>query len=188
MAGTGLWQGRTADPELRALGRKHDRHIANAPQIMKTEWAEGLEAELCGWLRRTEQWQPNSDLSVLVSHWPCYCKREVKVPSALTAKSINVPDVPLQSRPLSSLVFNSKRFTRGHQQMRNIHYKASLLSVFVGFHWTGWSIRTCSVGLNWMRVCLSQGSLLKWVDVSVHPHHPLQSWMTQDGRTHRRTR
>ena len=43
------------EQELRALGRKHDRHIANAPQIMKTEWAEGLEAELCGWLRRTEQ-------------------------------------------------------------------------------------------------------------------------------------
>lgn len=38
-AGAGLWQGRTADLEQRALGRKHDRHIENAPEMMKMEWA-----------------------------------------------------------------------------------------------------------------------------------------------------
>lgn len=39
MAGAGLWQGRTADLEQRAPGRKHDRHIENAPEMMKTERA-----------------------------------------------------------------------------------------------------------------------------------------------------
>lgn len=97
-----------------------------------------------------------------MSRWPCYYMREVKLPGALTAKSTNKPDVPLQSRLLSSLVFNSKWFTRGHQQTRNIHYQASILSVFVGFHRAGWSIRTCSSEMNWMKVCVSQGGLLKW--------------------------
>lgn len=94
------------------------------------------------------------------------------MPRALTAKSINEPDVPLQSRLLSSLVLNSKWFTRGHRQMRNIHYKASLLSVFVGFHWAGRSIRTCGLGLNWMRVCLSHVSLLQWGGYECSPTPP----------------
>lgn len=42
MAGVGLWQGRAADLEQRALGRKHDRRIENAPQMMKTERANAL--------------------------------------------------------------------------------------------------------------------------------------------------
>lgn len=39
MTGAGLWQGRTADLEQRAPGRKHDGHIENAPEMMKTERA-----------------------------------------------------------------------------------------------------------------------------------------------------
>lgn len=86
----------------------------------------------------------------------------MKLAGALTAKSTNEPDVPLQSRLLSSLVFSSERFTRGHWKMRNIHPKGSLLSSFVGFHWAGWSSRTSGLGLNWMEGSLLQLGLLKW--------------------------
>lgn len=86
----------------------------------------------------------------------------MKLAGALTAKSTNEPDVPLQSRLLSSLVFNSEWFTRGHWKMRHIHLKGSLLSSFVGFHWAGWSSRTLGLGLNWMEVSLLQLGLLRW--------------------------
>lgn len=86
----------------------------------------------------------------------------MKLAGALTAKSTNEPDVPLQSRLLSSLVFNSEGFTRRHWKMRNIHPKGSLLSSVVGFHRAGWSSRTSGLGLNWMEVSLLQLGLLKW--------------------------
>lgn len=97
-----------------------------------------------------------------MSHWPCCYDREIKLAGALTAKSTNEPDVPLQSRLLSSLVFNSEWFTRGHWKMRHIHLKGSLLSSFVGFYWAGWSSRTLGLGLNWMEVSLLQLGLLTW--------------------------
>lgn len=122
---------------------------------------KGLKAEWCSWLRRTEWRQPNSGPSVLMSHWPCYYNREMKLADTFPAKSTNEPDVPLQSRLLSSLVFNSKRFAQGHWQMRNIHSKGSPLSFFDGFHWAGWSSRTSGLGLNWMKVSLLQVGLLK---------------------------